>query len=201
MRLMNRLNPGPGLADFWTEFKRPNPYRWPILGVSLVLTAGLLVLLSGTQPQIEYVILGIVGVIAAVMFFAFRSERIGFNFPSLALAAGITVTLMYAFTQERVVVPPQPPEVTYITTFAPGRTDEEIMQANIESQRLAEQRAAAEAERRDRAREIYRRLGRMSGMDVERIEREAEAERAREEAAETARREAMLGGTSEDGPD
>lgn len=198
---MNRLNPGPGLADFWSEFKRPNPYRWPILAVSVVLTIALLVLLSGSQPQIEYVILAIVGVIATVLFFAFRSEGIGFSFPSLALAAGVTITLMYAFTQERVVIPPKPPEITYITTFASGRTDEEIIQANIESQRLADRRAAAEAERREEAREIYRTLGQMTGMDVERIEREAEAERARAEAAEAARREAMLGGSDEDGTD
>jgi hypothetical protein len=37
----SRFNPGPGLADFWTEFRRPNKYRWPILALS-VLPVGLI---------------------------------------------------------------------------------------------------------------------------------------------------------------
>lgn len=32
----SRFNPAPGLIDFWTEFRKPNPYRWPILGISVI---------------------------------------------------------------------------------------------------------------------------------------------------------------------
>lgn len=32
----SRFNPASGLADFWNEFRKPNPYRWPILAASLV---------------------------------------------------------------------------------------------------------------------------------------------------------------------
>lgn len=32
----SRFNPAPGLIDFWNEFRKPNPYRWPILGVSAI---------------------------------------------------------------------------------------------------------------------------------------------------------------------
>jgi hypothetical protein len=38
----SRFNPAPGLADFWNEFRRPNPYRWPILALSVVPVAGIL---------------------------------------------------------------------------------------------------------------------------------------------------------------
>ena len=37
----SRFNPASGLADFWNEFRKPNPYRWPILAASLV-PAGLI---------------------------------------------------------------------------------------------------------------------------------------------------------------
>ncbi|MDY7098265.1 MAG: hypothetical protein SXU28_09020 [Pseudomonadota bacterium] len=34
MSLVSRLNPKTGIVDFWHEFRKPNPYRWPILLVS-----------------------------------------------------------------------------------------------------------------------------------------------------------------------
>ncbi len=131
MRFLSRLNPGPGIADFWTEFRRPNPYRWPALGISML----------------------------------------------------ITFTLLYLFTQERVVLPPERPVVTYITSFAPDRTEAEIVAANIANQRRQDEITRLAAERQERIRDMYRTLGEMSGMDVERIEREAAAERAAEQAA------------------
>jgi len=42
MSLISRLNPKEGITDFWSEFSRPNPYRWPILGVSMTITFGLM---------------------------------------------------------------------------------------------------------------------------------------------------------------
>ncbi|MGY6550321.1 MAG: hypothetical protein ACXIT4_00310 [Erythrobacter sp.] len=58
----SRFNPAPGIADFWNEFRKPNPYRWPILGLSLV-PAGLILgwALSQThfkepeRPRITYI--------------------------------------------------------------------------------------------------------------------------------------------------
>lgn len=138
MGIARKFNPGPGVADFWHEFRRPNPYRWPILGVSILLTGGLL----------------------------------------------------YSITQERVVGPPPRPEVTYITTFAPDRTDAEIAATNLANQRVKDEREAERARIEEEKRELYRALGRASGMDVDRMEREAAEERAREEAATAARIEA-----------
>lgn len=63
MRILpSRFNPTTGIADFWNEFRRPNPYRWPILFVSALPVAGMLY--WGTQstqygeperPKIEYI--------------------------------------------------------------------------------------------------------------------------------------------------
>lgn len=38
MSFFTRFNPAGGIADFWHEFRRPNPYRWPILIISCLLT-------------------------------------------------------------------------------------------------------------------------------------------------------------------
>ena len=137
MRLMSRMNPVGGVTDFWEEFRRPNPYRWPVLAASLVMTG----------------------------------------------------TLLAWVTQEDYFVPPAPPQVTYITTFAEGRTDEEIRRSNIENQRRKDQMAAELAAREERRKELYRALGRATGIDVDRMEAEAKAEEAREAAALKARLE------------
>ncbi|MFV0645992.1 MAG: hypothetical protein ACK5NN_16100 [Sphingomonadaceae bacterium] len=131
MRYFKHLNPTAGASDFWSEFKRPTPYRWPIIGVSMLLT----------------------------------------------------FCLMYAFTQERVYIPPERPQITYITSFAPGRTDEEIRQSNIENQKLQDRLQAEQEERIERRKEIYRALGRATGLDVDEMERKIAEDEARENAA------------------
>lgn len=131
---MKRLNPAEGALDFWSEFTKPTPYRWP----------------------------GLIG------------------------AAAISFSLFYFFTQERVLIPPAPPTVTYIPSFAPDRSDNEIMASNIENQRIKDERTKLKAERAERIKDMYRTLGRATGMDVDRIEREAAEADAREAAAQDA---------------
>ena len=149
MRLMSKVNPAEGVADFWREFTKPNPYRWPILGASILLTLGLL----------------------------------------------------YPMMKERVYVPPKPPKVTYITTFDPNRTDAEIIASNRANQELQDRRRAAEEARIERRKEIYRTLGRATGLDVDEMERKIAEDEAREKAAEDARRARMLGGSVADAAD
>ncbi|MDZ4306682.1 hypothetical protein [Allopontixanthobacter sp.] len=136
MGMINRFNPTPGALDFWHEFRKPTPYKWPILGVSGLMTFG----------------------------------------------------LMYQITSESVLVPPAPPEVTYIASFPADRTDAEIIASNIDNQRRQDAVAALMEQNEERKRELYRALGRASGMDVEEIDRKAAEERAAIEAAENARK-------------
>ena len=136
MRLSTRFNPVGGIQDFWSEFTRPNPYRWPILIASMLCTFGLL----------------------------------------------------FWVTKERVIGPPARPEVTFISTFAEGRTDEEIVASNVANQQLQDQIREEQAVREEEVREMYRTLGRASGLDVDAMEAEIEADRARQEA----RRERLL---------
>ena len=135
MRIRSRFNAAGGIADFWNEWKKPTPYRWPILGASFLMTG----------------------------------------------------TLFFWLPKEEYYYPPEVPKVTYITTFAEGRTDEEIRQSNIENQALKDERAAEREQIEQRRRDIYKALGAATGVDVETMEAEAEAERAAEEQAERER--------------
>ncbi|MCR9179776.1 MAG: hypothetical protein NXH71_06030 [Erythrobacteraceae bacterium] len=140
----SRFNPAPGLADFWNEIRRPQPYRWPILALSVMPVALILYWAMGTTVYKD----------------------------------------------------PERPRVTYISTFDPARTEAEIIATNRTNQEVKALRAAEEARIAARKRELYKALGAAAGMDVEAIERKAEAERAAEEAAEEQRRAEMLGETA-----
>lgn len=190
MRMMQRFNPGPGIADFWSEFKRPNPYRWPILAGSALLTAALMYLLSDHAMSLNWIAGGVLALIAGVVLIALIQEHVKPNWSTLVVAAALTGIIMYQFTKERVRIPPPLPDVTYITSFEPGRTDAEILASNRENQTRQDRLRAEQAEREEEAREAYRTLGRASGIDVERMEREMR-EREAAEAAE------QVGGTVE----
>jgi len=81
--------------------------------------------------------------------------------------------------------------VTYITTLEAARSDAEILAENRTNQAIKDLRAAEEARIARQKREMYKALGRATGMDVDAIERKAEAERAARAAAEAAERKAL----------
>ena len=143
----SRFNPKPGVLDFWNEFRKPNPYRLPILIVSMAPVA----------------------------------------------------VLMYFLAGEREYTTPEAPEITYITSFAPDRSDDEIMASNLENQEVKELREAYQAQLEERSREAYKALGAATGMDVEEIERQGEANRAAEAAARQAEQDRLMGRTPASG--
>lgn len=109
------------------------------------------------------------------------------------LAAAVTFSIFSVMWQEEMVGPPAKPDIIWISTFAPDRTDEEIIASNLANQKEKERLTAEQAERDRKVQEIYRTLGTMSGMDVEKIEREAEAERAAATKAEAEKMAALRG--------
>ncbi|TXG94230.1 MAG: hypothetical protein E6R09_17760 [Rhodocyclaceae bacterium] len=131
MSFWRKISPSGAVRDFAHEFTRPNPYRWPVIGVSLAAT----------------------------------------------------FTLFSVMWQEGGEGPPPRPEITYITTFAPHRSDTEIAASNAANQARNDKLAAEQAARAEKVKDIYRTLGRVSGMDVDKIEKQAAEERATEERA------------------
>jgi hypothetical protein len=110
-----------------------------------------------------------------------------------AVAAACTFALFYLMTSQGETAPHPPPKVTYITSWSADRSDAEIEASNIRNQEIKDILAAEQAERDEKVKNIYRTLGKMSGLDTEKIEAEAAAERAAEEKAlreEMARRQA-----------
>ncbi len=178
MRIVQRLNPGPGIADFWAEFKRPNRYRWPILAGSVLLTGSLMFLLTDHAVRLNWIVGGVLMLIGGLATAALIAEHVRIRFGVLAIAALMTLGLLYQFTRERVRIPPRPPEVTYITTFAAGRSDAEIVASNRANQLEQENLRAEQAAREEKAKDAYRALGRATGLDVDAMERDI----AREEA-------------------
>lgn len=192
MRVLNRLNPAPGFADFWSEFKRPTPYRWPILAVSVLATSSLLYLLSGDAQRPNILVAIILLAFAAIAVTMFVIARIRLRWGILAIAAVIAAIPIYQFAKFRVIGPGPRADVTWITTFAPNRSDEEIMRSNIEAQKRADAEAALEKQVEDRKKDLYRTLGRATGVDVDAMQKQIDAEDAQDNAAAAARRKQML---------
>lgn len=95
-----------------------------------------------------------------------------------ALSAACTFAVFAVMWQQEAQGPQQPPKVEYITSWSADRTDEEIIAASVEHQKRKENLLAEQAARDEQVRDMYKALGRIAGMDVERIAREADAERA-----------------------
>lgn len=102
------------------------------------------------------------------------------------LSAATTFGIFSIMWQEGGRGLPRPPQVTYITSWPADRTEAEIIASNIANQKRKEKLAAEQARRDEEVRQIYKTIGRYSGMDVDAIEKKAMAERAAEEASREA---------------
>src|SRR5690606_18322390 len=90
----------------------------------------------------------------------------------LGVSVAATFALMMMLIPESERVEPQPPEVTWITTFAPDRTEAEIVASNLANQRRKEELEAQAEARAERRREFARTLGKATGLDVDALEKQ-----------------------------
>jgi uncharacterized protein (UPF0335 family) len=181
--MIQRFNPGPGLADFWSEFKRPNKYRWPILAGSALLTGSLMFLLTDHAVRLNWLVAVVLVLLGGVTIAVMIAEHVRIRLGVLAVAVLITAALLYQFTRERVRIPPPLPEVTYISTFEPGRTDAQIEASNLANQKKQERLSAEQAQREEKVKDVYRTLGRATGLDVDAMERDIAREKTQEQKA------------------
>jgi hypothetical protein len=126
-------------------------------------------------------------------FVAYFRQPTPHRWPILGASCAMTFVLLYWITKEEVFVPPPPPKVVYISTFAEGRSDAEIERSNIENQKRKEKREAIEQAAEQRAIDAYRSRGRATGLDVDSMEAQARIDRAREQAAEEAQLKELYG--------
>ncbi|WP_404480384.1 hypothetical protein [Novosphingobium sp. BL-52-GroH] len=109
-----------------------------------------------------------------------------------AVSAACTFGVFYLMTTQEGKAPHLPPKVTYISVLKAHRTDAEIAAENAANQAAKEAWAREQARRDKDVREMYKTIGRMSGMDVDKMARDADAEDAAREKAERDRVEATL---------
>jgi len=101
-----------------------------------------------------------------------------------AVSAACTFGVFYVMSNQEASAPHLPPEVTYITVFRENRTDAEIAASNRENQKRKEAFALEQARSDEEVRNLYKALGRYSGMDVDKIAREADIQNAAAKKAE-----------------
>ncbi len=112
----------------------------------------------------------------------------------LAVAVAATTGLMIIAIPESQRIEPRKPDITYITSFEPGRTDEQIIASNIANQEKQDAIRADQERRAEFRKDMYRQLGRATGLDVDAMEREIAQEEAAEKRAEEAERAALRDG-------
>jgi hypothetical protein len=99
------------------------------------------------------------------------------------IAAACTGVLFGTMAAEGGKGPPAPPTITYITSYAPGRTDAEIAASNAENQRFQNYLNGEQTKRDEEARHIYKAIGRATGLDVDAMEKQAKADEAADKQA------------------
>jgi hypothetical protein len=103
----------------------------------------------------------------------------------LGVAMAATFAVFMLFIPESRRLPPEQPDVIYISTFDDDRSEAEIIASNCANQQLKDELQALIDASEERKRELYRALGRATFIDVDAIEAEIEAERAAETPDET----------------
>jgi len=100
----------------------------------------------------------------------------------LGVAVALTFALMILFIPKSERIEPRRPEVTYITSWRDGRSDAEIVASNLENQKRKDQAAAIEQQRVEIRKDMYRALGKATGLDTDAMEAEIAADEAAEQA-------------------
>ncbi len=101
-------------------------------------------------------------------------------------AAVATTAIFAVIANEGGRGPPRPPKIIYIQSWLGNRSDAEIIAGNIANQKRKDALAAEEAKRAEDVRQMYKTLGRYSGMDVDAMEKKIMADRAAEAQARAA---------------
>jgi hypothetical protein len=115
-----------------------------------------------------------------------------YRWRALGLAGLVTGGIFYVMVHQEGRGPPRPPEIIYFESWRDDRSDVEIIAGNIAAAKAAKQEEAEQEARDERARQVYRALGRASGIDTQKMYDDGKAERAAQKQAEERKNRALL---------
>jgi hypothetical protein len=101
-------------------------------------------------------------------------------------AAATTLFLFWLLTHDSWRAAPPRPKIIYINSWPASRTMAETKAFIEANQKWNDERAAEQAKSEEETRQMYKALGRATGIDVDKIEREAKADAAAEARAKAA---------------
>ena len=108
------------------------------------------------------------------------------------LAAMVTTGIFSVMAGESWKKPRARPDIIYITSWRADRTEAETQAFIKENQRRKDEEARLIAEQQKIGQDMWKTLGKVSGMDVDKIAAKAEADRAKAEAETRAKAEALI---------
>jgi hypothetical protein len=114
---------------------------------------------------------------------------------TLAVAIAMTAAMLIVFAPKTEYAPPREPEITYISTFESGRTQQQIIASNLTHEKQEQAIRAQEAKREELRRQVWEAIGRASFVDVDSLKKQAaqdEAARKQADAQIAARNQARL---------
>ncbi len=115
-----------------------------------------------------------------------------YRWRALGLAGLVTGGIFYVMVQQEGRGPPKPPEIIYFESWRDDRSDAEIIAGNIAATKRAKQEEAEQEAREERARQVYRALGRASGIDTQKMYDDGKAERAAQKQVEERKNRELL---------
>ena len=105
-------------------------------------------------------------------FFHYWRQPTPYRWQILGLSVALTFTMIVLFMPKTERAPPAQPEVIWINTFAPNRTEKEILESNIANQKRKEAQEALDAQKEEARKNFYRNLARATGFDPDQLARE-----------------------------
>lgn len=114
------------------------------------------------------------------------------RWPIALVSAAITVGVFSTLTFESWKKPRPLPTVVYITSWPDDRTAAETAEFIKSNQKAKDEQAARIEAYEAEGRKLWATVGKASGLDVEKMQKQAEAERAAEKAKQKAETDALL---------
>ena len=107
-----------------------------------------------------------------------------YRWRTLAVAIAMTASMVLLFAPKTEHAPPAEPEITYISTFEPGRTHAQIVASNIEHQKEQDAIRAQEAQADQVRKDAWAAIGRATFVDVDSLKKQAAEQAAAKKKAD-----------------